>query len=57
MSCAESIEQIDALRGQIRNLHGKIRTLQSGIAPEPVDDYVFEGPDGSVHLAALFGDQ
>ena len=57
MTYAESIQQLNAYRAQINELRGKMRSLQSGIESEQVDDYVFSTPEGDVRLSELFGEQ
>ncbi len=55
MTYRETITQIADYRRQIETLRQKMRALQDGIEPAPVDDYVFQTGDGEVALSELFG--
>jgi len=54
---AETITALNAKREQIAVLHAEMREMQAKIEPQPVEDYVFAGPDGPVKLSELFGDK
>jgi len=56
MTYRESSEKLAAYRREIRELHEKMRSVQSTIEPEPVRDYVFRRVEGTVSLSELFGD-
>lgn len=49
--------EIDALAKQIYDLKEQLNTLRAEAPPERVEDFSFEGPNGSVMLSALFGDK
>ena len=57
MTYADTMSALQAKRAQLLTLHDEIRTLQQGVEPQPVEDYVFEGWDGPVKLSELFGDK
>ncbi len=57
MAYAETINSLNEYRRQVGELHGKMRELQAGIEPQPVQDYEFATQAGPVQLSALFGDK
>jgi predicted dithiol-disulfide oxidoreductase (DUF899 family) len=57
MSYAETMSAIDAKRREIGALREEMRALQAAVEPEPVADYTFDGWNGPVRLADLFGDR
>lgn len=54
---AAGMDRIAALRARIAGLRQEIRAAQAAIAPERVEDYVFEGAGGPVTLSRLFGER
>jgi predicted dithiol-disulfide oxidoreductase (DUF899 family) len=54
---AETKTAMDDKRRQIEALQAEMRTLQSEVEPEDVQDYVLDGWDGPVRLSELFGDK
>jgi predicted dithiol-disulfide oxidoreductase (DUF899 family) len=48
-------QQIADYRREIAALRQKIRAARAGVGAEPVRDYVFATPGGSVRLTELFG--
>jgi predicted dithiol-disulfide oxidoreductase (DUF899 family) len=54
---AETTTALRAKRREIEALHREMRDLQAKIEPQPVEDYVFAGPDGPVKLSELFGEK
>jgi predicted dithiol-disulfide oxidoreductase (DUF899 family) len=57
MSYRDRSEKLAAYRAEIAALREKMREVQAAIEPEPVQDYVFQTPDGAIRLGALFGDK
>jgi predicted dithiol-disulfide oxidoreductase (DUF899 family) len=57
MQYQAATKQATQLRKQISELRGKLRDVQKSIEPEPVQDYTFATPEGTVSLADLFGDK
>ncbi len=57
MTYKETAARLAEWRSQIAELRQKMREAQAGIEPEPVQDYEFVTPDGSVRLSQLFGDK
>src|SRR5882724_11094299 len=55
MSYKSTAKKLETYRGQIAGLREKMRTLQAAVEPEPVEDYEFATPDGTVRLSKLFG--
>jgi len=55
MSYQESTKQLAGMRDQIAALRARMREVQAGIEPEPVENYVFATPEGPVSLSELFG--
>jgi predicted dithiol-disulfide oxidoreductase (DUF899 family) len=49
-------ENMNAYRRQIAEIRQRMRATQADIEPQPVADYEFKTPDGSVRLSGLFGD-
>jgi predicted dithiol-disulfide oxidoreductase (DUF899 family) len=56
MSYSDTTRTLADYRRQIRELRGRMRTLQAAVEPQRVDDYEFATPDGKVRLSALFDD-
>ena len=55
MSHKSTAKKLETYRRQIAGLREKMRTLQAAVEPEPVEDYAFATPDGTVRLSKLFG--
>src|SRR5215470_11736790 len=55
MTYKSTAKKLESYRRQIAGLREKMRTLQAAVEPEPVDDYAFAIPDGTVRLSKLFG--
>ncbi|MGE5721798.1 MAG: DUF899 family protein [Sphingomonadales bacterium] len=56
-SYSESMATVHELRDRIGALRKEMRAALRATPPEPVEDYVFAGPDGPVRLSQLFGDK
>jgi len=54
MSYKSTAKKLESYRRQIAGLREKMRTLQAAVEPEPVQDYEFATPDGTVRLSKLF---
>jgi predicted dithiol-disulfide oxidoreductase (DUF899 family) len=52
---ADARTRIEALEAEILEKSKEVAALKRARPPEPVEDYVFQGPDGPESLAALFG--
>jgi predicted dithiol-disulfide oxidoreductase (DUF899 family) len=57
MSYRDDAETLAAYRTQIAELRAKMREVQASIEPEPVQNYGFATPEGTVSLSDLFGDK
>ncbi len=57
MGYRDTVVQLNHYRKQIAGIKSQMRELQGQIEPEPVSDYIFATPEGSVTLSALFGDK
>src|ERR1700742_5054287 len=57
MSYRDDAAALAAYRGQIAELRARMREVQASIEPEPVQDYDFATPEGTVRLSDLFGDK
>lgn len=57
MSYRDDTATLAAYRGQIAALRAKMRNVQASIEPEPVQDYGFATPEGTIQLSDLFGDK
>ena len=55
MNYRDTVVQLNDYRRKIAAIRSDIRTLQAGIEPEAVPDYVFAAPGGEVALSQLFG--
>jgi len=55
MSYRDTAARLAAYRSQIAELRQKMREAQASVEPEPVRDYEFATPEGSVRLSQLFG--
>ena len=55
MEYKQAAEKLGDYRTQIGELRKKMRDLQAAVEPEPVQDYAFTTPDGTVRLSQLFG--
>jgi len=55
MSYRSTAKKLESYRRQIAGLREKMRALQAAVEPEPVQDYEFATPDGTVWLSRLFG--
>ena len=54
MTYADTMTALREKRNTLLKLHDEIRDLQKDVAPQVVDDYVFEGWSGPVKLSQLF---
>jgi predicted dithiol-disulfide oxidoreductase (DUF899 family) len=57
MSYRDTVVQLNDYRQQIAGIRSEMHALQAQVEPEPVEDYVFDTPDGQVALSELFGDK
>lgn len=57
MTYAETQSALLEKRARIEDLRKEMRALQDSVAPQPVDNYLFETPFGEASLAKLFGDK
>ncbi len=55
MNYRESAAALAAYRDRIESLRREMLAIQATAEPEPVRDYVFSTPDGSIQLAEFFG--
>ena len=56
MNYTEGRERLAGLRARIAELRQEMQQVQEGVAPQPVDDYVFATTEGPRRLSQLFGD-
>jgi predicted dithiol-disulfide oxidoreductase (DUF899 family) len=54
MSYAETMDQLNAKRGELARVRSEMRALQAQVEPQLVDDYVLAGWNGAVRLSELF---
>ena len=52
---ADATKRLNAHRKEIGAIRQKMKKIQAGIAPQPVEDYTLAGADGPVKLSQLFG--
>jgi predicted dithiol-disulfide oxidoreductase (DUF899 family) len=57
MNYVETRTKLAAMRERIAAIREDMRQLQATIEPQPVEDYAFAAPSGSVRLSQLFGDK
>jgi predicted dithiol-disulfide oxidoreductase (DUF899 family) len=57
MSYRETTATLAGYRRQIAEMRARMREVQASIEPEPVQDYEFTIPEGTVQLSDLFGDK
>jgi predicted dithiol-disulfide oxidoreductase (DUF899 family) len=57
MDYRETHARLVAHREEIAAIRRRMRSLQAGVEPQPVDDYAFQGEQGRVRLSELFGDR
>ncbi len=57
MGVEETREKVAAYHAEIVALRQQLREAQKSLPPEVVEDYQFQGPEGAISLAALFGDK
>jgi len=55
MSYRDNAAALAGYRNQIADIRRKMREIQAAVEPEAVADYTFPTPDGTTHLADLFG--
>src|SRR6476646_360425 len=55
MSYRDTAARLAAYRSQIAELRQKMREAQASVEPEPVRDYGFATPEGTMRLSQLFG--
>lgn len=48
-------DQVRQLEGQIQGLKEELAKARATVVPEPVEDFVFQTPEGEVRLSDLFG--
>jgi predicted dithiol-disulfide oxidoreductase (DUF899 family) len=54
MNYRDTAAKLAAWRAQIAELRSQMREAQAAVEPEPVPDYSFSTPDGTVRLSQLF---
>lgn len=57
LSYQQGTSQLNDFRKQMAGLREQMREVQRSMSPEVVDNYSFDGPDGSKTLGDLFGAQ
>src|SRR5690349_1434511 len=57
MDYRETRARLSAHRDEIAAIRRRMRSLQAGVEPQPVDDYVFRSARGDVRLSELFGER
>ena len=55
MRYAAGVEKMNALRREIADLRAQMRATHADMEPQPVADYAFKNPEGTVRLSELFG--
>jgi predicted dithiol-disulfide oxidoreductase (DUF899 family) len=55
MNYADAIKRLNRHRGEIAAIRAKMKKVQAGISPQPVQDYALSTAAGPVKLSALFG--
>ena len=55
MDYAQARQELEGRRRQIEALRKEMRQVQQAVEPQPVEDYVFQTPEGEVRLSQLFG--
>ncbi|MGQ0677118.1 MAG: DUF899 family protein [Rhodospirillales bacterium] len=55
MKYADASKRLNAHRGEIAAIRRKMKKIQAGIAPQPVQDYTLATTAGPVRLSQLFG--
>ena len=55
MKYAAAARRLRAHRKRIGTIRARMRTIQRGIEPQPVEDYQFATPRGPLRLSELFG--
>lgn len=55
MKYAEGTRKLNALREKIAAIRKQMQAVQADLAHEPVEDYVFQTPEGETKLSKLFG--
>lgn len=53
----ETKARMQELNERVRVARGELIALMRAQAPEPVEDFTLQGPDGDVPLSSLFGDK